>query len=211
NRDLFVAANNGHVLVFDNVSGLPAWISDTICRLATGGGFSTRQLYTDQDEMLFDAQRPVILNGIEDVVERPDLADRSLFLALEPNPKSKRPLERELMVEFDHSRPLIMGALFDAMARGLRYLPDTYLHELPRMADFAIWVTACEAALWKKGTFVGAYTGNIEEATHNLIEDDIVASAIVEFMCGHGSWQGTAGELLSALSGLVGEKLAKHN
>jgi hypothetical protein len=64
-RDLFIAASNGHVLAFDNVSGLPAWISDTLCRLATGGGFAVRQLYTDQDEVLFDAARPVILNGIE--------------------------------------------------------------------------------------------------------------------------------------------------
>lgn len=83
-RDLFIAATNGHVLVFDNVSGLPAWISDTLCRLATGGGFAVRQLYTDQDEVLFDAARPVILNGIEDIVTRPDLADRAVFLTLEP-------------------------------------------------------------------------------------------------------------------------------
>ncbi len=71
-RDLFIAASNGHVLAFDNVSGLPAWISDTLCRLATGGGFAVRQLYSDQDEVLFDAARPVILNGIEDIVTRPD-------------------------------------------------------------------------------------------------------------------------------------------
>ena len=57
-RDLFIAASNGHVLAFDNVSGLPSWISDTLCRLATGGGFAVRQLYTDQDEVLFDAARP---------------------------------------------------------------------------------------------------------------------------------------------------------
>lgn len=76
-RDLFIAANNGHVLTFDNVSGLPGWISDTLCRLATGDGFAVRQLYTDQDEVLFDAARPVILNGIEDMVTRPDLADRA--------------------------------------------------------------------------------------------------------------------------------------
>jgi hypothetical protein len=35
-RDLFIAASNGHVLAFDNVSSLPPWISDTLCRLATG-------------------------------------------------------------------------------------------------------------------------------------------------------------------------------
>ena len=69
-RDLFIAASNGHVLTFDNVSGLPLWISDTLCRLATGGGFAVRQLYTDQDEVLFDAVRPVILNGIEEIITR---------------------------------------------------------------------------------------------------------------------------------------------
>ena len=89
-RDLFIAASNGHVLAFDNVSGLPAWISDTLCRLATGGGFAVRQLYTDQDEVLFDAARPVILNGIEEIVTRPDLADRAVFLTLEPIPEERR-------------------------------------------------------------------------------------------------------------------------
>ena len=69
-RDLFIAATNGHVLAFDNISRLPTWISDTLCRLATGGGFAVRQLYTDQDEVLFDATRPVILNGIEEIVAR---------------------------------------------------------------------------------------------------------------------------------------------
>ncbi len=95
-RDLFIAATNGHVLAFDNVSGLPAWLSDTLCRLATGGGFAVRQLYTDQDEVLFDATRPIILNGIEDFVTRPDLADRALFLALEAIPEERRRPEGEL-------------------------------------------------------------------------------------------------------------------
>ena len=78
-RDLFIAASNGHLLAFDNVSRLPPWLSDTLCRLATGGGFAVRQLYTDQDEILFDATRPVILNGIEEIVTRADLADRAIF------------------------------------------------------------------------------------------------------------------------------------
>jgi len=53
-RDLFIAANNGHVLAFDNLSGLPAWVSDTLCRLASGGSFAVRRLYT---EVLFEAAR----------------------------------------------------------------------------------------------------------------------------------------------------------
>jgi len=112
-RDLFIAANNGHVLAFDNVSGLPSWISDTLCRLATGGGFAVRQLYTDQDEVLFDAARPVILNGIEDIVTRPDLADRAIFLTLEPIPEDRRRPERDLWAEFDAASPQILGRLLD--------------------------------------------------------------------------------------------------
>ena len=83
-RDLFIAASNGWIVGYDNVSRVPPWLSDALCRLATGGGFSTRKLYTDDEEQLFNAQRPTVLNGIEDFIDRPDLADRAVFLTLEP-------------------------------------------------------------------------------------------------------------------------------
>ncbi len=121
-RDLFIAASNGHVLAFDNVSGLPAWISDTLYRLATGGGFAVRQLYSDQDEVLFDAARPVILNGIEDIVIRPDLADRAVCLTLEPILEERRRPEQELWAAFELERPRILGVLLDAVAKDLAML-----------------------------------------------------------------------------------------
>jgi hypothetical protein len=123
-RELFIAANNGHVLAFDNVSGLRDWISDTLCRLATGGGFAVRQLYTDQDEVLFDAARPVILNGIEDIVARPDLADRALFLTLEPISEDRRRPEAELWAALEIERPRILGALLDAVETSARDTPS---------------------------------------------------------------------------------------
>jgi hypothetical protein len=81
-RELMIAANNGYLLAFDNLSGLPVWLSDALCRLATGGSFAVRQLYTDDEEVLFEAARPILLNGIEDVIGRPDLGDRAIFLTL---------------------------------------------------------------------------------------------------------------------------------
>jgi hypothetical protein len=121
-RDLFIAATNSYVVSFDNVSGLPDWISDSLCRLATGGGYSTRQLYTDQDEILLKATRPIILNGIEDAVERPDLSDRAIVLTLEPIAEEKRRPEEEFWAEFETARPAILGALLDAVATGLKRL-----------------------------------------------------------------------------------------
>ena len=58
--------------------------------MATGGGFSTRQLYSDTDEVLFDAQCPIMLNGIDQFVTRDDFRDRSLVLVLPRMPDEKR-------------------------------------------------------------------------------------------------------------------------
>src|SRR6516164_2177590 len=147
-RDLMIAANNGHVLAYDNLSSLPSWLSDALCRLASGGSLAIRRLYTDCDEVLFQAARPAVLNGIEDVVCRPDLADRAIFLALGPIADECRRTERQLWREFEVVRPRILGALLDAAAHGLRRLSQVRLERSPRMADFALWATACETAFW---------------------------------------------------------------
>jgi hypothetical protein len=208
-RDLFIAASNGHVLAFDNVSGLPAWISDTLCRLATGGGFAVRQLYTDQDEVLFEATRPVILNGIEDIVTRPDLADRAMFLTLEPIAEERRRPEAELWAAFEAEHPRILGVLLDAVVGGLKRLPETRLEKLPRMADFALWATACETALWPAGTFSSAYCGNRDEAVEEVIDADPIAAAVRAVMATRTEWTGTASDLLGALAEAAGERAAK--
>jgi len=95
-RELMIAANNGYLLAFDNLSGLPAWLSDALCRLATGGSFAVRQLYTDDEEMLFEAARPILLNGIEEVISRPDLGDRAISLTLTPIGEAQRRADAEL-------------------------------------------------------------------------------------------------------------------
>ncbi|WP_246737283.1 hypothetical protein [Nordella sp. HKS 07] len=207
-RDLFIAAGNGHILAFDNVSGLPAWLSDTFCRLATGGGFAVRQLYTDQEEVLFDATRPVILNGIEDFVTRPDLADRSLLLPLEQISEERRRPEQELWVAFEAECPRIIGALLDAVVKGLAMLPHTRLERLPRMADLALWATACETARWAAGTFWSAYCGNRDAAVEGVIEADPIAAALRAMMVAQTEWTGTASELLEALDQKAGARVA---
>ena len=208
-RELFITAINGQVLAFDNVSGLRAGISDTLCRLATGGGFAVRQLYSDQDEVLFDAARPVILNGIEDIVTRPDLADRAMFLTLEPISEEGRRPEAELWAAFEAERPRILGALLDAVVEGLKRLPETRLEKLPRMADFALWATACETALWPAGTFWSAYCDNRDEVVEDVIDADPVANAVCAIMETRTEWTGTASDLLGDLAEITDEGVAK--
>jgi hypothetical protein len=204
-RDLFVSANNAHVLAFDNVSGLPTWISDTLCRIATGGGFATRQLYSDDSETLFDAMRPLILNGIEDVAVRPDLVDRSIMLCLESVDEHRRRSEQELWNSFRNEQPGILGALLDAVAHGLSRLPQVRPTRLPRMADYYTWMSACETALWPEGTFAAAYNRNRDDSISGSIEADLVAMAVRALMTGREQWTGTASELMETLGLLITE------
>lgn len=212
-RDLFIAANNGHVLAFDNLSYLYAWLSDAFCRLSTGGGFATRQLHSDMDEVLFNSMRPIIMNGIDDVITRPDLADRSILLTLEPIPEERRRTEKALMDEFDRELPGILGAFLDMMSNGIKNLPHVHLEKLPRMADFALWVTACEKGHpgWTEGTFINAYNDNFAATVDNVLEASDVASAILSLLDLNTEWSGTATALLKACDGEVTEAVKRSN
>src|SRR5262245_18831770 len=97
--------------------------------VATGASFGLCQLYTDADEMLFQAARPILLNGIDDVIGRSDLADRALFLTLQPIADRRRRVERQLWREFEVARPRILGSLLDAAAHGLRNVAGIHLEE----------------------------------------------------------------------------------
>lgn len=209
-RDLVIAARNRHVLAFDNISGLRWWLSDALCRIASGAGFGTRELYTDADEVLFEGARPIVLNGIEDFVERPDLAERSIFSICEPIDRKNRLSDEEVWASFRAAHASVLGALLDAVATGLKNVADVRPSGLPRMADFAIWAIACEPALWKDGAFMSAYDANILGAVENVLEASPVAVAVRQLMAGlTGAWKGTSFELLTRLEGLVSERLAK--
>jgi hypothetical protein len=200
-RDLLIAATNSWVVALDNVSSLPPWLSDGLCRLATGGGYSTRELYTDDDEVFFDAMRPVILNGIDHLSERPDLADRALILRLPAIQESERRDEKSFYAEYERQLPLIFGAVLDAVGAALARQSIIKLDRLPRMADFALWGVAVEEPLgFCEGAFLRAYGGNRTEAVEATLEADPVATAVralLEAGNYHEPWQGTAGELLT--------------
>jgi len=199
-RDLYVSAKSGWILCFDNLSGLPNHLSDALCRLSTGGGFAIRELYSDSEEIRFNALRPVILNGITDVVTRPDLMDRSLIITLEPIPEDKRKAEADLWQAFNQAAPAILGGLLDAVCAGLRNLNSVNLPRLPRMADFARFATAAETGLgFQAGDFMKAYADNRKDAISSSLEVDPLAQAIREMVDNEEWFEGTAAELLEHL------------
>jgi hypothetical protein len=174
-HDLVIAANNGWIVVFDNLSSLHEWLSDAVCRLSTKSGFSTRQLYTDQEEVIFEAQRPVMFNSIDEIATRGDLLDRAIIINLPRIAEEQRKLDTEFEEEFLKARPKILGALLVAVSAGLRNYPNTRLERLPRMADFAKWNVAAEPATgWKQGLFLRAYTANRANANDLTLDATLI-------------------------------------
>jgi putative DNA primase/helicase len=211
-RDLVVSAGNSWVLAFDNLSSIPGWLSDALCRLATGGGFATRMLYTDRDEMIFEAQRPVVLNGIPFLADRADLADRAVTIHLRAIPEEERQPEDALWEQFEHARPRILGALLDAVSAALRHLSKVRIARPPRMADFVKWITAAEPGLgWDDGAFVTAYRENRRNISELAFEGDSVAGAIRDFVTSvhPDGWQGTPTQLLTELNQRTAEGIRK--
>jgi 5S rRNA maturation endonuclease (ribonuclease M5) len=199
-QDLVIAAKHNHVLAFDNLSTIKPMMADAFCRIATGGGFGTRKLHTDSEEMLFSATRPCLLNGIPDLAGRPDLADRAIVVSLPVIAPTDRAFEGEFNKSLDAQMPLILAGLLDAVSTALANLGSVLLTERPRMADFAKWVSAAEPALgWTQGAFLEAYAANRESGDRMSVEGNPVGLAILKLVQDDVRWSGTMTELKTTL------------
>jgi hypothetical protein len=205
-RDLLIAAENGWLLAFDNLSHLPQWLSDALCRLATGGGLGTRELYADREEVIFSALRAVILTGITELATRSDLLDRAIILYLTDISEDERKEEKEFWNEFAQAAPQILGALLTAVCTALRRVEKVKLPRLPRMADFARWATAAEPALGlEPGAFMAAYAENRQTGHSLALEASPIATSVQKLLEDVNTWQGTARQLLVRLADSVTE------
>jgi hypothetical protein len=202
-EDLMIAASNSWCLTFDNISSIPPWLSDGLCRLATGGGLSKRRLYSNDSEVLLKAARPVLVNGIDVNFRRGDLLDRTILISLPPISAANRLTEFEFWKRFEMIRPSVLGCLLSAVHGALSHLPHVRLPELPRMADFIVWATAAESGLGiGEGAILAAYNRNRRNSSELALEMSPIVPAI-EQLLREGPWEGRSTDLLRTLSKIV--------
>ncbi len=193
--DVMIAASRSRVVALDNLSHLSPWLSDALCRLSTGGALTRRELYTDADEVILEAQRPTILTSITDVVTRGDLLDRAITVTLPELDERDRLPEAELWRQYDLARPAMLGSLCDAVACALQRRDDLDINALPRLADWALWVTAAEPALDSaSGSILAAYRQMRGAAIEATLDGDPLAVALRSLP---RPWTSTASELLT--------------
>lgn len=191
------------LIYYDNVSILREWISNDLCRAVTGTANSKRELYTDDDDVIYHFRRPIGFNGLNLVATRGDLLDRGLIIEVERIDENKRRrLEGDILLEFERIKPQLLGYIFDILVKVLKIKArgDITVTSMSRLADFE---TDCEIIArclgCKDGEFTKAYRANRDVASSVVIEDSQVAKAIIELMNDKETWSGTATVLLAEL------------
>lgn len=200
-EDLALILSNNYMPCFDNLDNITAEKSDMLCMAATGGGFSKRTLYSDDDETILYFKEPVSLNGINVVATRADLLDRSILLELERILPEERKEESAIWNEFERDKPKILGAIFTVLSKAMSIYDTVKLDRMGRMADFTRWGYAiAEAAGIGGEVFLDAYLNNQNRANDEAVESNPIAAAIIKLMNDTNRWDGTVARLLGELN-----------
>ena len=205
---LLQTLNHRWLTFYDNVSSVPDWFSDALCRTCTGQAAVKRTLFTDDDDFIYRSfKRCVGLNGINNMAEKADLLDRSLLVHYQRIQGEDLIEEKVLLSEFEVAKPAILGGFFDVLADALVIKPEINLPWRSRMVDFMIWGAALARAMgYSQQTFLDAYADNIRTQNQTALAASLVAPAIQEFMNTRENWTGTYGTLLGEL-GPIAESL----
>src|SRR5215216_1702291 len=207
--ELVQQLSHNFIAYYDNVSEIPQWISDLLCRAVTGSGFSKRVLFSDDDDFIYRFRRCVGFNGINVAATRPDLLERGLILHLKRIPEEKKRKLKHLWKQYERIKPQVLGFIFDTLVQVLNRLKEVQLKKYPRMAD---WAEICEVISrclgYPENAFLNAYYKNIAAQNDKALESSLVATAIIKFieLKKEQGWKGTSNELLHDLQ-QVADKL----
>jgi len=202
-KDLSIAAQNAHVLCYDNLRAISPSMADNLCTAATGGAISSRQLYSDADMNVIQLHVALVLNGIHSFIDQPDLAQRCLPLELLPINENQRKSEVQLEREFQQDLPAIMGGLFRLIADILTHLPAAKVTNPERMLDFVCWLAAMEMVDGAPaGTYQAEYSKALNQGQRDSLQENLLASEVLDFarQVAGSDWSGTPAELLNKLT-----------
>lgn len=198
-EEWIVSAAGSAVVALDNLSSIPDWLSDAMCRGVTGGAMVRRRLYADDDLAVTVLQRAILFNAIDLAGIRGDLAERLIKVELAYIAGGRRKTSDEVLGAFYGARARILGALLTLVADVPRELPTVKLEKAPRMADFARVLAAVDQCL--ESDSLAVYEERLRSVSDDVLEADLVAKAVTEAVDALGGvFAGTAGDLLDQIN-----------
>lgn len=180
-QDLLVRTKNSHMPYFDNISTVDQAASDALCRLATGGSFASRKLYSDGDEHVLSALRPVLATCIGAPTQRGDFLDRCVSVSAQLIERPRT--ENAVWKDFEKDRPKLFGfiiMLIQAVLRNRKMCQDDIDSgriAAPRLADFTC---VAEAASEVFGLERGAFSASMRQAQRQLQAESATSHPVIQ-------------------------------
>jgi hypothetical protein len=203
-RSWAVTASNGYQVLMENVSSIPAWWSDAVCRGSSGDSWADRALYEDNEVAAWKFSVVPIIEGIGVVSARADLADRTLRHHL------VRPTwylgDDEAEDAWQAAHPAALGGLLDLAAQ-VSALHVSGRLPRPRAGRLAVyeWVLAAVDVLrGNNGAGAAWLAQNKAAVAADAIASQHLPAAIAAMI--KAPWSGTAQDLLRDLAGALPER-----
>jgi hypothetical protein len=198
--------------VYDNTKYVPKWLSDEVCKAVTGIGQTKREIYTVDNDKVYEYKHCLVFNGINLAFSEPDVLDRSIIIHLNEIDDKDRMTEEDILQEFKILKPYILKVIFDTLPRAMGIKDDVKNRlkktgGIPRMSDYVVWAEAISQALGnKEGDFLDAYYENLSFQNQEVIESSSVAKIVFEFMEDKTEWNGSITELYLILTSMLSDK-----
>jgi hypothetical protein len=187
--DLMQILDHHYMPIFDNLSYMPEWVSDTLCCSVTGAGMESRELFTTDDSFIRSFKRCILLNGVNLTTRKGDLINRSILHETEPS--LSRRTDEELNTEFEKDLPEILGGFFDVLVKALQLEGTITPPKDFRLLDFTKWGCVIANALGSTTEeFIKAMEENLEDQTEADIENNTVADVFLQFFGGSIEYAG---------------------
>ena len=175
--------NHNYINYYDNVKYIPYWQSDEICKAVTGIGHTKRQLFTDDEDIIYENKRPLGFNGINVALTEPDALDRCISIELKEIEDEHRKKEEDLWAEFESIKPQVLGYILDIIVKAMQIKATLKLKKLPRMADFSEWGEAISQAMgYPPMSFVEVYSENRNELNIIAVNESLVGSLFLKYI-----------------------------
>jgi hypothetical protein len=198
-RDWQSVAWSRHVVSLDNISVIPPWFSDVLCRASTGDAGGGRALYHEKKVSITALQVSVVMTTTGIDIARNDLEQRMLFVPVSAMQDDDRKTVWNLTEYWSEFRPRALGALLDALATVLPWLDKVQPPTLPRMADFGQLLAAMDAAQISQGAFE-AYLSSIAQSNQDAASRSVFVRALTSVVGQCRGWRGTPTQLVDAVA-----------
>lgn len=181
-KDIAISAQSSHGLIYDNLRSFNSDISDTLCKVSTGGSISSRMLYSDNAEFTIQMRAALVLNGIHAFGTESDLISRCVTINLRPLNDAERLSEADLSMQLEHDLPEYLSLLHALAARILAVKDTISVTYKSRMADFSVYVAALEFILkLPQDSLQNAYKRNVEQSHLAGVVDDSLFNSLCKF------------------------------